>query len=198
MVAAAFNTAAAAAHLPSKGEYAVFLSKVVGDQQAAAEAFEAAVGANPDDADLRYTFGNFCDQEMEDQQRAAGEYDKALQLDPVHCETLNNYAALLVEMARAGADMTLLNQAHLLLLRAEELAPGFPAYNLACIACLMQNEQEVERWLRTAYRSDAFEALPCAGELVQDDDLEGVRRQEWFANLMVEIQAAQEQGNPLP
>eukprot|EP00656_Telonema_subtile_P044556 TRINITY_DN5080_c0_g1_i1.p1 TRINITY_DN5080_c0_g1~~TRINITY_DN5080_c0_g1_i1.p1 ORF type:complete len:274 (-),score=91.63 TRINITY_DN5080_c0_g1_i1:210-1031(-) len=194
LVASGFAVAIAADSAPL-GEYAVFLSKVTQDSEGALKAFLEALAESPDDADLRYNYGNFLDQAMGQPDQAAAEYERALIADPEHGPTLNNYAALLVEQARDGADM--LGKAQKLLLRAEELAPGFPAYNLACIACLMQNAQECEHWLRTAYSTAVFEGLPAAEELMEDDDLAAVSGDAWFVGLLEEIRRAHESGEPL-
>ena len=195
LVAAGFQVAQQGGCLPL-AEFAVFLWKVAQDQEGALKTFQQAIAENPEDGDLRYNYGNFLDQAMGQQEQAAVQYELALVADPLNnYALLNNYAALLVEQARGGADV--LGKAQELLVRAEGLAPGFPAYNLACISCLQNNATECEHWLRVAYSSESFEGLPGAADLMQDDDLQGVSEADWFKQLLAEVSSAQENGSPL-
>ena len=194
LVSHAFTVAVAAECAPL-GEHAVFLSKVVGALEQAAAVFEKALEENPEDPDLRYNYGNFLDQAVSDQSGAAAQYEMVLASDGEHGPTLNNYAALLVEQARNGADV--MEKAQELLLRAEQLAPGFPAYNLACIASLTRKHDECEQWLRQAYSSSVFAGLPSAEDLDEDDDLASVRSAPWFIRFLGEVARAQEDGEPV-
>merc|ERR1711865_233972 len=138
MVADAFAVAAAS-QCHSAAEFAVFSSKIVGDMDTALANFRNAVEESPDDADIRYNFGNFWDHAMQNPTEAAQQYESALAADLEHGPTLNNYSALLIEQARSdppGSEQRSgrTTKAHDLLTRAEALAPGFPAYNLACLA----------------------------------------------------------------
>lgn len=61
-------------------------------------------------------------------------YNHCLALAPDHVLSLNNYAALLIERARNLQDEQATQtreKAVQLLLQAQELSPGYPAYNLA-------------------------------------------------------------------
>lgn len=194
MVAASFD-AAFAAGIGPLCEYAVFLSKVIQDYPKALKAFQQAVEESPDDADLLYNYGNFLDQAMGQQDEAASQYDVALAANPDHSPTLNNFAALLVEQARTGKNV--LGKAQELLMRAEQLAPGFPAYNLACIACQRGDHDECQHWLRVAYSSQLCETLPDRDDLLEDTDLAGVCEAGWFLQLLDEVARAQETGEPL-
>ena len=201
IVADAFAVASTAECTPL-GEYAVFLSKIVGDLEAATTNFQSAVHESPDDADIRYNFGNFLDHALANQAEAAMQYEHALRSDPEHGPTLNNFSALLIEQARNDPPKsdqltTRMAKAHELLIRAEALAPGFPAYNLACLTAMAGEFMESEKWLRVAYSSPAFEGLPTADQLKDDDDLACLCELEWFGKLTCEIADACERGQPL-
>jgi len=200
MVAAAFDVAIAAGSVPH-AEYAVFLWQVVQDPEQAQAAFDAAIAASPDDVELRYNYGNFLDQGLGEQARAASEYELVLSSNATHFNTLNNYAALLVEQSRGmrDDDDDVLGKAQDLLVRAQEICPGAPAYNLACIAARLKTQTECEHWLRLAYSEEsAFQGLPDAEDLLGDDDLESIREEAWFQRLLDEVTKAQEAGVPLP
>jgi len=201
IVADAFAVASTAECTPL-GEYSVFLSQVVGDTEAAMTHFQRAVNESPDDADIRYNFGNFLDHALGKQLEAATQYEHALEADPEHGPTLNNFSALLIEQARndppnSDQQTARMARAHELLIQAEALAPGFPAYNLACLTAMAGEFAESERWLRVAYSSPAFEGLPSADQLKDDDDLACLCELEWFGRLTAEIADACGQGQPL-
>jgi hypothetical protein len=97
---------------------------------------------------------------------------------------LNAWATALVFQAttKTGAEADrLLSQAEEKLLAAEQLATGAGAYDLACVAALRGQPVECRQWLE---RSQAAGRLPSRQHLASDDDLEAVRDEPWFAELL--------------
>jgi tetratricopeptide (TPR) repeat protein len=167
-------------------ERAAFLGGIEGDSDAALIAYERAVRAKPEDAHLLYNYANFLCMDLEGDPElsalAEDMYRRALELEPDMVMALNNLSALLVEKSRAVAsreDRARLEEARGLLERAEALAPGAPAYNLACADALLGDLAQCRTHLELALRT-----LPVSGaDLGADPDLAACRKQPWFAAL---------------
>jgi hypothetical protein len=183
----------------ANGLMGVLLSQVLGDVEGAVAAFSASLEHNPDNCDSLYLLAGVLDRSGE-QGAAAQLYEGLLARQPEHVAGLNNFAALLIERARAlhARDEALgtLGRAKALLARAQALAPGFPAFNLACLCALQLArfasgaEQaralmaECERWLREAWSTGG---VPSAEALETDEDLAPARGEAWFQALLCEV-----------
>ncbi len=100
-------------------------------------------------------------------------------------EALNNWGSALLEQAKrkAGPEAErLFAECSEKLTKAESLASGSAAYNLACLTALQGSEQECREWLEKARR---LGTLPSPEHLVNDTDLDSVRDREWFQVLLV-------------
>ncbi len=183
----------------ANGLMGVLLSQVAGDAEGAAAAFSASLEHNPDNCDSLYLLAGLLDRSGE-QGAAAQLYERLLARQPEHVAGLNNFAALLIERARSlqARDEALgtLGRAKALLARAQALAPGFPAFNLACL-CALQLARfasgadqaralmaECERWLREAWSTGG---VPSAEALETDEDLAPARGEAWFQTLVREV-----------
>ena len=162
---------------------AIFEFRIVGDFERAAKDFELGVAHLSLDPDSKndlaiclFHQAVFYDSQthFHDPNRALDAYRRALDLEPNHVESLNNAAALLVQGNR-------LDEAIPLLLRAEELSPGFPAYNLACAYAKASRHGECEKWLA---KSADVDALP--EDYASDEDFAMVRNEEWFMRILDE------------
>jgi len=115
----------------------------------------------------------------------AGEkYRTALEIKPDRHEALYNWGAALMERAKAKSDReseALYRAAAEKLSRAEALAPGRGAYNLACLAALQGRGDEARSWL---VKSRDAGDLPDRAHLEQDTDLDWIRDAEWFRELL--------------
>jgi len=65
--------------------------------------------------------------------------------------------------------------------RVEEISSGGSAYNQACFAALMGDEDGCRKWLE---RSKEAGTLPDREHLLTDDDLESVRECQWFEDFL--------------
>jgi tetratricopeptide (TPR) repeat protein len=117
--------------------------------------------------------------------KARSLYKQATDLDPDRVPTLNNWAVALLSEYRVtdseAERAELLSEAQGVLARVEELSPGRGSYNLACLAGLRQDIEEARKWLTVA---EAVGSLPDAEHLRTDIDLDVLRDQEWFAELL--------------
>ena len=165
----------------------------------AGEKYEAALKIKPDKHEALNNWGNaLLDQaktksgsEADDLFRLAGEkYEAALKIKPDKHEALNNWGNALLEQARTkrGSEADrLFGLAEQRLLSAEATHQGSAAYNLACVKALRGISAKCRQWLETAYRLDA---LPGYEHLIKDKDLDSVRDQAWFKQLLKKRKAA--------
>ncbi len=124
--------------------------------------------------------------------QAYAKYAAALQIKPDMHEALSYWGhALLVYAARkTGADAELLlSQAEEKFSAAEQLRPGTGAYNLACVAARRGQSEACRQWLE---RSRAAGTLPSHRHLSKDKDLESVRNEPWFMELLASLPDAAE------
>mmetsp|Transcript_30310 Transcript_30310/g.48236 ORF Transcript_30310/g.48236 Transcript_30310/m.48236 type:complete len:527 (-) Transcript_30310:1294-2874(-) len=184
------------------GLLGVFMSRLVGDLEMAVESFEKSLKYNAANVDTLYCYATFLDQGCQQTERACELYEKLLKIDPHHVTAINNYSAMLIELSRGqtgSARESTLEKAKGLLTVAQGLAPGFPAYNIACVAatrltyCTPEERQrnlaECRRWLLTALETGG---IPDVEALKSDDDLEIVRNTEWFRGLIGRIELSDE------
>jgi tetratricopeptide (TPR) repeat protein len=117
-------------------------------------------------------------------QKAYAKYAEAVRIKPDDHEAFYNWGTALLEQGRkkqgAEAD-NLFGEAHARLGRAEEIRPGAGSYNLACVAALRGRGEECREWLTKARDTGA---LPSAEKLATDSDLDGVRKERWFQELL--------------
>jgi len=115
----------------------------------------------------------------------AGErYGAALAIKPDKHEALNNWGNALSDWAlrKEGAEADRLSgRRGRKLLRAEEIGPGFGAYNLACVSARSGDEDGCRDWLA---KSQTAGRLPSKEKLLTDPDLESVRETSWFVELV--------------
>jgi len=159
----------------------------------AGEKYAATLAIKPDEPEALYNWGTaLLDQaksktgEEADRLFAqAGEkYAAALAIKPDMHEALNNWGNALLDQAKSKtrdeADR-LFAQAAEKFGRAEEINPGGSAYDQACVAALMGDEEACRNWLE---RSTDAGTLPKREHLLSDDDLESVRECQWFKDFL--------------
>ncbi|MCY2994631.1 MAG: sigma 54-interacting transcriptional regulator [Planctomycetota bacterium] len=129
--------------------------------------------------------------------QAGEKYAAALRIKPDKHQTLNSWGKLLLAQAKqktsAEAD-GLFDRAEEKLLAAEKLAEGTAAYDLACVAALRGNPQGCRQWLE---RSRQAGKLPSREHLLADIDLDSVRTQPWFAELLASLGGKADSRSPL-
>jgi Tfp pilus assembly protein PilF len=158
-----------------------------------AEKYAASLSIKPDMYDVLYNWGYALLAQADyktgkDADRIlmlAGEkYAAALAIKPDMPEALNNwgYALLAQAKAKSGAEaIQLFDRAKGMFDRVEEMSPGGSAYNQACVAALMGDEDGCRKWLE---RTKEAGTLPDREELLMDDDLKSVRGCQWFKDFL--------------
>jgi Tfp pilus assembly protein PilF len=159
----------------------------------AAEKYGAALAIKPDMHEALYNWGGALlaqaktktGDEAESLFAQAGEkYAAALAIKPDMDEALNNWGYALLAQAktkmREEADR-LLAQGAEKFGRVEEISPGGSAFNLACVAALIGDEDGCLKWLE---KSNEARTLPDREHLLTDEDLASVRECQWFKNFL--------------
>ncbi|WP_165742046.1 TPR end-of-group domain-containing protein [Candidatus Thiosymbion oneisti] len=156
---------------------------------AAGEKYRAALAIKPDKYEALCNWGSALSEQAETKTGAEADglfaaavekYQAALAIKPDKHEALNNWGSALLDQAgtKRGAEAEgLYRAAAEKLSRAEALAPGYAAYNLACLAALQGQEAEALSWLLKAREAGI---LPDRAHLEQDPDLDGIRNSDRF------------------
>ena len=105
---------------------------------------------------------------------------EAVKIKPNNYEALTNWGGALSELAKFRQDDTLFEEAERILLKAQEVNPDI-VYNLACIKALRGQHQECRKLLE---HCKSVGTLPSKDYLKEDSDLESVRDEEWFQELL--------------
>lgn len=116
------------------------------------------------------------------------------------CETLNCWGGILCKLyhnAKESGDESGLNeylyQATEQYTRAEHLERGAAAYNLACSASLLGQEELCRKWLE---RAKEHNKLPSHDHLQTDKDLDPIRDRPWFTTFLKELPSKEHPGWP--
>jgi tetratricopeptide (TPR) repeat protein len=159
---------------------------------AAFEKYEHALAIKPEMHEALYNWGTTLLEQARASSAAEADalfaaacekYDQALAIEP-DVAALGNLANALVARARArtGPEAErLLDEAARRYADAEAISPGSASYNLACLSAWRGDAREARRWLE---RSKDHGFLPSAAHLAGDPDLDPVRDEAWFAELV--------------
>ncbi|HVA00623.1 MAG TPA: SIR2 family protein [Terriglobia bacterium] len=159
----------------------------------AGEKYAAALAVKPDKHEALYNWGSAllaqaktkAGEEADRLFALAGEkYAAALAVKPDKHEALYNWGNALSAQAKtkAGEEADrLFALAREKFDRSEEIRPGRSAYNLACLAALMGDEEGCRNWLE---RSERAGSLPDREAVLTDDDLKSVRECQWFKDFL--------------
>jgi len=175
-----------------------FLCRVFFDRDRAIESFKLSLKLNCNSIDTLFCYASYLDIDCGEAEESMNLYSQLLQINKNHVSALNNFSALMVEKARATSSNSSANemfdQSKILLQRAEAIQPGFPAYNLACIAALQfsrnpigEYEQECKHWLFQASKDGCIDSY--LEILQQDSDFDEIRQMDWYSSLLDEIRS---------
>mmetsp|Transcript_8321 Transcript_8321/g.10832 ORF Transcript_8321/g.10832 Transcript_8321/m.10832 type:complete len:293 (+) Transcript_8321:145-1023(+) len=163
---------------------AILSCRVNGDFEKAGLSFEKSIELDSKNVDALYNYANFLDQALGDSSRAAEFYQKVIELNPNHVTAMNNYAAFLVEKSKAQAEpesSNALKKAKMIFEKANELSPGLPAFNLACVSSLQNDGEQAKHWLSESFRLGLIDIGEQGAQLLMEDpDLENVKQEPWF------------------
>ena len=116
--------------------------------------------------------------------QAGEQYAAALAIKPDRYEALNSWGhALIVQSAcKTGEEAERLwREAEQRLLEAEKIAAGRGAYNLACVSALRGDVNACRKWLEATIEHGR---LPPQAHLESDSDLDSVRDEAWFQEIL--------------
>ena len=153
----------------------------VGDAHSALAVLQRATEAHPQDPDCSFAFGDFMDSVAGDKAAALALYERVLALQPTHVMALNNQGTIFVEHGDLG-------KAKELFARADALAPGYCAYNLACVAALEGKGEECQAWLVRVLENGGLSAEQLSAQVGADGDFDKVRGEAWFAQMFSQQQ----------
>lgn len=111
-------------------------------------------------------------------------FKQSIEIKPDNALALSNWGGCLVEQAKQENNderKQLLHEAIALFKRAETIQPGRGSYNLACVHALLEDFDECHIWLDKALE---LGKLPPCDHLREDKDLDSVRDQEWFKEIL--------------
>ncbi|WP_298141364.1 tetratricopeptide repeat protein [uncultured Acinetobacter sp.] len=106
-------------------------------------------------------------------------FEKALQLEPNHATRLGNYAAALSSLAQVKQDRILFE-------KALQLEPN-KTYNLACYYAVLGKADLCQKYLLHAENHNTLPLHPYQ-HLTEDRDLDSVRHEAWFIEILSRLQ----------
>jgi tetratricopeptide (TPR) repeat protein len=113
---------------------------------------------------------------------ACENFKKATDIKPDFFQAYSNWGIMLWESAKRKkpSDENQSKKAIAMFMKVEELKKGAAAYNLACVWCVLGNEDECSRWLKIG---EEEKMLPNRQYAIEDPDLEAFRDKEWFRRI---------------
>lgn len=111
-------------------------------------------------------------------------YQEAVELDPKNIDAINDTGVALMALARTRgvpSEDELYTRAERQFTDAESAAPGVAAYNMACLYALRGNPAACQECLDKARSCNR---LPTAEFLLSDPDLDSVRDEQWFSEMV--------------
>lgn len=123
-------------------------------------------------------------------EKAFQHYEKALEIKPDHANNLENYAIALTGLAQIKQDHMLFAKAFEYYKKALHLEPN-ETYNLACYYGVLGNADLCQKYLLHAENHNTL-PLRHYQHLTEDRDLDSVRHEEWFIELLKRLEAKQQ------
>ncbi|NJB66422.1 cellobiose-specific phosphotransferase system component IIA [Desulfobaculum xiamenense] len=116
---------------------------------------------------------------------ACEKYKAATTHRPNCAEAFSNWGNALANWAKLSTieeeRQRLFDEVEQRLAQAEAITPGMGAYNRACVAAMRGQGEDCRRWLE---RNFELKATPPAERLATDSDLDSVRGEQWFKDLV--------------
>lgn len=162
----------------------------------ALDKYEQATRIDPDNAiafsNWGVALGDMAKLSPEQEQRdllnlALEKYEQATNIDGNYAPAHKNKGSILLHLAAPETGerrAELLGKAETALRRAEELEASRGAYNLACVQALRGDKDGCREWME---KSLAAGRLPKCDLLKTDTDLDLVREEDWFKELLAKV-----------
>ena len=123
-------------------------------------------------------------------EKAFVQYQNALKIQPDNVNTLNNYGSALVSLAQLKSDENLFDKAFKQFQMALKIQPN-DTYNLACYYSIKNNLELSKENLLNAEKHDCLPLNPFK-HLSDDKDLNNVRHEHWFIELLERLKTKEE------
>lgn len=159
------------------------------------EQYEKALAIEPDHANHLGNYGNalsdlaLIKQDQTLFEKAFEQYEKALAIEPDHANNLRNYGNGLLDLAQIKQDQTLFDKAFEFFEKALQLEPN-KTYNLACYYAVLGKADLCQNYLLHAENHNTLPLHPYQ-YLTEDRDLDAVRHEEWFIELLSRLEEKQ-------
>ena len=123
-------------------------------------------------------------------EKAFVQYESALIIQPAHVDHLGNYGSALSELAKIKQDESLFEKAFVQHESALKIQPN-KTYNLACYYALIRDSEKSKINLLHAEKHDTLPKNSLK-YLKEDTDLDNVRNEPWFTELLERLKAKEE------
>ena len=184
------------------GHYAIALSKLARireDKSLFEKAFvqyENALKIQPEHTNNLGNYGNALSDLAKIKQdeslfeKAFVQYENALKTQPDNADHLGNYGSALSELAKIKQDESLFEKAFVQHESALKIQPN-KTYNLACYYALIRDSEKSKINLLHAEKHDTLPKNSLK-YLKEDTDLDNVRNEPWFTELLERLKAKEE------
>ena len=186
-------------HRGNYGNALLGLGKIKQDESLFEKAFvqyENALKIQPDDPDHRGNYGTALSELAKIKQdeslfeKAFVQYESALIIQPDHADHLGNYGSALSDLAKIKQDESLFEKAFVQHESALKIQPN-KTYNLACYYALIRDSEKSKFNLLHAEKHDTLPKNSLK-YLKEDTDLDNVRNEPWFTELLERLKAKEE------
>ncbi len=162
------------------------------------EKIEIALKVDPNNIDILSNYGNALLDLAKIKQnetlfeKAFEQYEKALNIKHDHVNNLNNYGTALLDLAKINQDETLFEKALKQYEKALNFNPNF-TYNIACWYALNQKFEKCKEYLIHAEINNTLLSNDYnLSHILDDEDLNNVRNEPWFIELLERLKAKEE------
>ncbi|MDN5557040.1 MAG: hypothetical protein L0G58_10570, partial [Acinetobacter sp.] len=158
------------------------------------EKFQKALNIKPDYANSLNNYGSALSDlgSLKNDEalfnKAFEKFQKALEILPDNVDTLNTYGSALVNLAQLKNNESLFNKAFEQFQMALKIQPN-DTYNLACYYAIRNQLDLVKVNL---LHSEKHNTLPTVEHLSEDKDLDKVRNEQWFIELLERLKTKEE------
>ena len=186
-------------HLGNYGNALLGLGRIKQDESLFEKAFvqyESALKIQPEHANNLGNYGNALSDLAKIKQdeslfeKAFVQYESVLKIQPEHANHLGNYGNALLGLGRIKQDESLFEKAFVQYESALKIQPN-ETYNLACYYALIRDSEKSKINLLHAEKHDTLPKNSLK-YLKEDTDLDNVRNEPWFTELLERLKAKEE------
>lgn len=116
------------------------------------------------------------------------QFEKILEIKPDDIDVLDNYAATLIHISRINNDKNMLDKSLAILQKIVKTMPS-NTYNLACYYSIT-NQNDLAK--DNLFKALTYDTLPNFDHLNTDKDLDNIRKELWFIELLEHLKAKEE------